>query len=576
MRRLPIVCAVFILAAQGHRHSPLPPTTLYTCSGQSTPSADLANIGGRVSVTGTCSFTGDLILDGSGTTSISTNAATFNLAGNLVLSGATSFIVVGGVFRLASQFVFQYSISTSDRARFEMQDAELSTNDGSVAGTTTANYTGTGSSVLKFTNVTIDMNHSWLLASAFNESSIVVADSQAPVEIYPNDSATVSISGPTSKMKIWLDFTSGLSADITNLPDSSNPYTFSIGPRTPETASVSTNAQFQVDLVNASAQFGFISYPGSSLTLTSPQGPTSYSYYFLNPPSPIDINGEFVVSQDAPISTTLTDSGRTLKLVDVPLVPIAWQVYSQATSGVSQPVTITGSASDPTKSVTLNEVGAFDGGNFSLDTVTCLWSTITAVGSGSISVTNSQIASQTIAAMNTGQILITDSTIYGSLFQVRDSAVIRLINTPLLRGSDVPNPPPAGFPALAQNPSLADANAYPTFLIDPAGGAVVAATIDAFTGPLSLGSTITFRGDAFVESQVAGSCTFNLSYFAPGAATFTPITTGGACPVLARIPGNNLGSLDTTGLPAGTYTAKLEIYLNGTLAVAAPRIFTLN
>jgi hypothetical protein len=134
MRRLPIVCAVFILAAQGHRHSPLPPTTLYTCSGQSTPSADLANIGGRVSVTGTCSFTGDLILDGSGTTSISTNAATFNLAGNLVLSGATSFIVVGGVFRLASQFVFQYSISTSDRARFEMQDAELSTNDGSVAG----------------------------------------------------------------------------------------------------------------------------------------------------------------------------------------------------------------------------------------------------------------------------------------------------------------------------------------------------------------------------------------------------------------------------------------------------------
>jgi hypothetical protein len=176
--------------------------------------------------------------------------------------------------------------------------------------------------------------------------------------------------------------------------------------------------------------------------------------------------------------------------------------------------------------------------------------------------------------MSTGQILITDSTIYGSLFQVRDSAVIRLINTPLLRGSDVPNPP--GFPALTQNPSLADASAYPAFLVDPSGGAVVAATIDAFTGSISIGSTITFRGDAFVESQVAGTCTFNLSYLAPGAATFTPITTGGACPVLARIPANNLGSLDTTGLPPGTYTAKLEIYLNGTPAVEAPGIFTLN
>src|SRR5580704_7093835 len=67
----------------GHGQSPATP---YACSGSPTPAANLAKIGGRVVVTGTCSFTGDLVLDGTGTTSITTNAATFNLAGNLVLS----------------------------------------------------------------------------------------------------------------------------------------------------------------------------------------------------------------------------------------------------------------------------------------------------------------------------------------------------------------------------------------------------------------------------------------------------------------------------------------------------------
>lgn len=548
--------------------------TPYACSGNPTPASDLASIGGSVSVTGTCFFTGDLLLSGTGTTSILSDGATFNLAGNLGLSGSTSFKVVGGVFRLASQFVFQYSIAASDSATFEMQDAELSTNDGTVGGTTTSNYAGSGSSVLMFSNVTIDEQHSWLLASANDQASILVSNSKAPVEIYPADAATISVSGPSSTPAIWLDFVSGLSASITGLPDNANPYTFSLGARTAATSTVSTNVGFQVDVTNASPGFGFVSHPGSSIALTSPQGTTAYDYYFDDPAAPIDITGSFVVSHGTPLSTTFSDSSRTLQLVDVPLSPIAWQVYTDRSSGTAQPVTITGSTSDPTQFVTINEAGAFNGGSFVFDTVTLLWATITAFGSGSISITNSQIASQTIEVMDTARVSIMDSTIYGSLFQVRANGVITLVNTPLLQVEAAPNPPPAGFPALALNPTMPDPTAFPIFVTDPAGGAVVDATI-APVGTAALGSTIVFRGDAFAESQVTPACTFDLSYQAAGESTFTPVTTGGACPKLARNAGDSLGSLDTTGLQAGSYTAKLEVFLGGTPTLVAPMSFTL-
>jgi hypothetical protein len=425
-----------------------------------------------------------------------------------------------------------------------------------------------------FSNVTIDEQHSWLLAAANDEASIIVSDSKAPVEIYPADSAQISVSGPTSTPAIWLDFVSGLNASITGLPDDDSPYSFSFGAQTPATSLVSTNVGFQVDVTNAQPGFGFVSHPGSSITLTRPFGSTHYDYYFDDLTAPIDISGEFVVSQGAPLSTTFTDSERTLQLVDVPLSPISWQVYTDGSSATAQPVTITGSTSDPTQFVTINEAGAFNGGSFIFDTVTLLWATITAFGSGSISVSNSQIASQTIEVMDTARISITDSTIYGSLFQVRGNGVITVINSPLLQVQAVPSPPPAGFPALAINPTMPDPTAFPIFVTDPSGGAVVDATIEPI-GTVASGSTITFRGDVFAESQVTPVCTFDLSYEAAGASVFTPITTGGACPKLARNTGDSLGSLDTTGLPAGSYLAKLEVLLGGEPTILAPMSFSL-
>jgi hypothetical protein len=197
------------------------------------------------------------------------------------------------------------------------------------------------------------------------------------------------------------------------------------------------------------------------------------------------------------------------------------------------------------------------------------------MGTGALSVSNSQIASQKIIAGDTGRVAIANSTIYGSLLQARGSGLILLTNTQLLRAGDVPSPAPAGYPALARNPLMTDPSAFPVFLTDTAGGAIVAAAINPFPDPIRAGSTITFRGDAFVQSHVP-QCTFSLSYRAPGAQTFTPITTGAPCPKLARNPGDSLGSLDTTGLTAGTYLAKVEIYINGVLSLAAPREFILN
>jgi hypothetical protein len=176
--------------------------------------------------------------------------------------------------------------------------------------------------------------------------------------------------------------------------------------------------------------------------------------------------------------------------------------------------------------------------------------------------------------MDTARVSIADSTIYGSLFQVRGNGVITLVNTPLLQVEAVPSPPPVGFPVLAVNPTMPDPAAFPIFVTDPGGGVVVDATLVPI-GTAALGSTIVFRGDAFVESQVAPQCTFDLSYQAAGAIPFTPLTTGGACPKLARNAGDSLGTLDTTGLSAGSYTAKLEVFLGGTPAVVAPMSFTL-
>ena len=92
-------------------------TTPYPCSGNSTPAADLAKLGGNVSVTGTCFFTGDLVLDGNGTTSITTNAATFNLAGNLHCAGsrAISMVAVPSGRRHVIRNRYPWSVLVSNR-----------------------------------------------------------------------------------------------------------------------------------------------------------------------------------------------------------------------------------------------------------------------------------------------------------------------------------------------------------------------------------------------------------------------------------------------------------------------------
>lgn len=78
------------------------------------------------------------------------------------------------------------------------------------------------------------------------------------------------------------------------------------------------------------------------------------------------------------------------------------------------------------------------------------------------------------------------------------------------------------------------------------------------------------------KSQIIPNCTFDLSSLAPGATEFTPITTGGSCPKLARNPDDGLVTLATAGLPPGNYVAKLEIYIDGTPAFVTPKAFRLN
>ncbi|MEQ1877025.1 MAG: hypothetical protein ABL958_10295, partial [Bdellovibrionia bacterium] len=138
--------------------------------------------------------------------------------------------------------------------------------------------------------------------------------------------------------------------------------------------------------------------------------------------------------------------------------------------------------------------------------------------------------------------------IYGSLFQAQGQSLILLINNTYTY-----NKRNIYMPAYAKV----------RFITGATGGTIVGAGIKTVPA-IKRGATFGFTGDAFVESKVVSQCTYNLSYSNLYDAGTAPVSIVRQAPCGKKSwNGDYLGWLNTSAIPVGTYSLKLEILMNG-------------
>jgi hypothetical protein len=493
-----------------------------------------------------CVLQGDLNLRASA--SLMLFGKSYRIEGSISLRDSSTFWAFGGTLNIANRYVFEHSIRAMDSSSFSLQSLELVTNAGEIPTSLAANYIGTGRSRFKSTNVRINPFQSWLLATVSENATLETTDSKhVPNEIYPSGAATVRISGPNSESGVWLDFGPGSQALLDQLPSLDAPMNFSFGRNTPSL----TNVGYQIDVVNGYAGIGVQSHPGSKVTVRQNRQFLMLNYFFEgDKPVPVMTGPKPGVRQ----TLSLTDSSRSLELIDALMFPFGWQVY--ATGNSAAPVVFDGSV--------INELGSLAGGTMIARRCTFNLAVIASMGGGShVRIMDSpSIESQSIVADGTGTIHISDSVIHGSLVQARGDSTILLTGNRLETNKRNPFNPP-GAPV--------------TFKVDPSSRAkiVVAGLRPIAAGALAPSTRYDVRGDAFIEGTGSASCTYSLSYGKADDPARTPIATRLPCRKSGP-DGNVLGSLDTSGIPPGAYVLDLSLEVQGVRLTRVTRSWVLN
>ncbi len=239
---------------------------------------------------------------------------------------------------------------------------------------------------------------------------------------------------------------------------------------------------------------------------------------------------------------TLSDSSRTLELIDALMFPFGWQVY--ASGNVSHPVAFEGSV--------INELGALFGGTMVARRSQFNLAVIASMGGGShVKIEESpSIESQSILADGSGSIHISDSVIYGSLIQARGDSTILLTNNTLAKNKQNPFNP-LGAPV--------------TFKVDPTSNAKI--VVAALQPPSPNG---VFRGDAFIEGKGSSECIYTLSYRKEGTWISFPIVSRQPCGKRGEV----LGALAGPLAPAA-YQFELTLFIGKSVATVVYRPFTI-
>jgi hypothetical protein len=509
-----------------------------------------------------CVLEGDIVLGGTATLVVT--QTTLVVDGDILLSGGARLIVSRATLALDNHFVFDHRIESRGSAQIHFIESILKTNVSSPGHSLASQYLGQDQSVLFVQTSGVLMPDSWLLGDLRGRAAIHAVESNFPSEIYPHEDATVILEGAATTSRVWLEFLNGSASLIEHLPDESVPFNWSFGRRTPG----ATNVGYQVEIINAKPTIGIASHPGSRVTLRDTQAPVAIGYFLMDLESPQHVVGVGPLSRNV----ALEHQARLFELDNANIFEFAWQIYTASpTVPQPQPVIVQQSI--------INEIAALDRGRVAVDACLLQWAVIAAIGPGSkIEIAGSTINSQSIIAATDAVIHIDSSDIFGSLVEATDDAFILFSNVRFR-----PNVCHAlCLPACAslQNGGFEGNRCNP---FNPAGGASVFTTEDRATiaalglqsidATLTVGDTLDLRGDLFVFSGPGAPHTYSytLRYHQAGTSHTGTIVANGVGPKR----GESLGALDTSNLAPGTYSAILELYMDGKQLATATRQFSL-
>ncbi len=363
------------------------------------PASGLTSSASAINLAGDCDVTGNINLSGSAALTMTKGVLTVN--GNIVLAGNSQLTVMNGGLTFPQTNYSQYLIVLNGNSQLTLNNSNFVTN-----GTKENNFSmavvANDSSIVDFTNSTLDTNSgSWLLGDFNGQSTVNVSNSQnLPTEIYAVDAAKISIS-ESGFAAVWLEFASGSSGTV-NIPalDAQGNFDLSFGP--------GSGIAYSVNISSSAGQLGLISYPNSTMIVNG-NGQSGgndagvvIGYYVENSTGPVNITG---LTGGNDITQQFTDQGRNLQLNNVNLGPFSWQLYVSQSNNF--PVTVTNS--------NVNELGVLSNGLVNLSNSILQLAVTEAGGPGAVlNISNTQIWSQTIQAVDGGQMTISNSQLHGN------------------------------------------------------------------------------------------------------------------------------------------------------------------
>jgi hypothetical protein len=374
-------------------------------------------------IQGDCRVQGDITVQGTG--ALVVTESRFILTGNLTVRGAALAFIDRSEFTVDNRFSQEFSVDTSGMATLWLNKTIFHSST-----KTDSNYfmlmLTRENARLWIIESSLSVTNSWVLGGVSNSAQVVLSSaSNLPTEIIPSNQATIRIENQ-SQTSLWMPFDFGARAMVF-LPDqTTGPYSFEFGRRTPGVV----NVPWDITIANSIVRLGVSSMPWSDVTIVgrgkgfapAGSGEIAVGYWLTGSIFPETISG---LRPGYQAYTRLAHQGRNLTLYNTEVDPIGWNIWI----GVS-PATVT------IRDSILNEVGAW-GGTVEIQQSVLQWAVLGSTGPGSrVVVRDSDLYSQSLYAALGGRIEVRDSTIHGSPLQALDGSAVQVTNSLL-----VPNGP---------------------------------------------------------------------------------------------------------------------------------------
>jgi hypothetical protein len=225
-----------------------------------------------------------------------------------------------------------------------------------------------------------------------------------PTETYLQDSAQVTLHGPSTKAGLWLNLAS-ITGTLNLPPSQADPFMWKIG-----RGIGGLHTQWSLEVDTAQAGLGVQIFPSTKVTINGTGLPaTGELKVALNFSNNTDIISNLKVGLQN--TTVANGPNGWVKLNNVNLGPIAWQLYALANENLN------------IKNSIVNEVGIAGPSQVVIDSCLLQLAVLDAIGIGgsNMTINNSEIWNQSITAANNSTITLNNCSVTGGAFSTTDA-----------------------------------------------------------------------------------------------------------------------------------------------------------